>query len=695
MRRRARNALGAILSAALAAGVVVSAATSADASALVPLAGSTPSWATEAHAVGPVDPSAQLTIEVTLPLRDQAAAEQLALAVSDPSSRSYGHYVSAAEFNARFAPTADQVAAVSSWLGEQGFAVSADVPSNNRYVRATGTAELAQRVFHTELKTYRVDGQTVRGAAAPAQIPASLRSDIQGVLGLNQITATPTTAYRNEVEGALSGPSERRSGPQERSAPAPEQRSAPAPRRGQSPAADPRQCGAGEALYWGQYNYDPHYASDPDVSNLLCGYSPQQLAGAYQVPARAGSGQTIGIVGVYRSPTLMQDQLRYFHDFGLAPLNSRTLVFEGVGPSDPDNPFADGWFGEQLLDIETAHTIAPEASIRYYGADPDVDGSLYDGVNALVAADRVSIISNSWTNMLAPTAGEVANANAIFVQASAQGIGVYFSSGDTGDETHNPNPQYRSDTPFTHFPASSVWVTAVGGTSLGLAADNSKTLETGWETGIGYWNGAAYQPMASPSYPGGFLFGAGGGSADTFAAPSWQARVVPPSVSGGHRAVPDVSALADPYTGLMVGATRTPFDASGHPAGAAQYVLIPTGGTSLATPIIAALVADAQAAQQGMRFGLITPLLYDGAAKRSTIVTDVQHVDSHEYLGQSGGVDLAVSFDQVFGPDPAIGIAASSSLQAGPRWDNVTGIGTPDGSRFFTCLGQPVRGACR
>ena len=151
----------------------------------------------------------------------------------------------------------------------------------------------------------------------------------------------------------------------------------------------------------------------------------------------------------------------------------RTLATSPDGQACGSN----GWYGEETLDVEAVHAIAPDASIRYYGAascfDDDLDAAIQQAMD-----DGVDVITNSWgePELAVSPASAHAESN-MFVQAAATGISVLFSSGDDGDEAANLGGTKSAD-----LPAASPWATAVGGTSLGIAAGGSIALETGWGT---------------------------------------------------------------------------------------------------------------------------------------------------------------------------------------------------------------------
>ena len=166
------------------------------------------------------------------------------------------------------------------------------------------------------------------------------------------------------------------------------------------------------------------------------------------------------------------------------------------------------------------------------------------------------------------------------IQAAAEGISVLFSSGDSGDQTFG----VAGATPTPDWPASSPWVTAVGGTSLGVSAANGRVFELGWQTTRSFLVNGAWGPHARISMdPAAAL-------SRLFTQPSYQAGVVPDSMSkryGGPamRVVPDISAVGDPTTGMLVGQTQT------FPDGSVRYSEYRIGGTSLSSPLAAGMLA--------------------------------------------------------------------------------------------------------
>ncbi|NUO45254.1 MAG: serine protease, partial [Streptomyces sp.] len=196
-----------------------------------------------------------------------------------------------------------------------------------------------------------------------------------------------------------------------------------------------------------------------------------------------------------------------------------------------------------------------------------------------------------------------------------------------------------------------------------------------WETGWGTEKATLSADGKSwTNFPGAFTSGAGGGTSKTVAEPFYQKGVVPDALAkannaAGNRVVPDISAIADPNTGFKVGQTQT------FPDGSEKYSEYRIGGTSLASPVIAAVQALAQEARGGKAIGFANPSIY---AKYGSKVY-------HDVTDNPTGSGLAVArVDFVNGYDATDGLTTSvrslgkdSSLIAVKGYDPVTGVGTP------------------
>ena len=604
------------------------------------LAGSAPTWANSKNYQSAANPTIDVGFRVYLGWNNPSAVEALAQAVSDPKSPSYGQYLTPQQFRQQFAPSQSQVGAVQSWLKSQGFSVEY-TPMNNHYVSAEGTVAQAQAAFGTSFGVYSVGGLSLRSPSADVTIPNSLANIVTGVLGLDdsvQFVHTDSTVGDAPPPAAFV-------------------------------SAHP--CSS----YWGQMQAvgftNPYGAGT--LPFAPCGYTPQQIKGAYGISGYDGSGQTVAIIDAYAAPTIVQDTNQWSINRGLPTLTANQLV-QVVAPGTYNHPekglFQDpqGWYGEETLDVEAVHGMAPAATIVFVGA-PNNFQDLDAALNHVVDRHLASIITNSYgfnTEIL--PAGYIKPQEDTILQGVVEGIGIYFSSGDNSDESLVQG--YIT----TDWPASSPFVTAVGGTSLAVGASNNYLFETAWGTTTSSWTGTTW----SPAPPGSWLYGSGGGVSRIFAEPSYQLGVVPNSVFQAQgrtgRAVPDISAVGDPNTGYLIGETQT------FPNGAVAYSEYRIGGTSLSSPLVAGFMALADQAA-GHTHGFANPLFYRLAG--SAAFTDIV----------SPSLTVAVvRANYVNNIDASAGVVyrlrtmnQTLSLTATPGYDDVTGLGTPTSS-FLSAL---------
>jgi subtilase family serine protease len=299
------------------------------------------------------------------------------------------------------------------------------------------------------------------------------------------------------------------------------------------------------------------------------------------------------------------------------------------------------------------HGMAPAAKIVYVGA-PNNYQDLDAAMNHVVDRHLAQIVTNSYgwdTTELLPR-GFVKPVEDTLVQAAAEGIGVYFSSGDNGDESSTYG------FPTTDFPASSPWVTSVGGTSLGVTQSNTRAVETGWGT-----SSYSCDQTTLECTRDGWLYGSGGGVSAFFAEPWYQADA---GLSLSGRGVPDVAAVGDPQTGLLVGQTQAFPDGN-------YYDEYRIGGTSLSSPIFAGLMALADQ-KAGFAHGFANPLFYENPQQFTDVTSVKTAVARRNFVNgvdaSDGTADFLRTFDDYSG---------STSQHTGPGWDNVTGLGVPNG----------------
>lgn len=616
-------------------GVVDAAASPSLAGSRVAVPGTVPTWAQPAHATGTPGATERITVNVGLALRDPAGARRLALSVSDPHSADYGHYLTPTAFNAAYAPTAATVATVREFLTESGLSVG-PVADGNRWITATGSISAVEKAFGTTVRTYTWKGRTLRAPSSDISVPAAIAANVVTVTGLDS-------------SGLLRHPFNQR-------VPA-DQPPVRAPRGATPPA--PSACSA----YWGQHTQKaPAAYGSTKFPTYTCGYTPKQLRGAYGVDSavkygRNGHGVRVAIIDAYASPTMLADANAYALAVGDPKFGKGQYTETVFKPFTlQDECGESGWNSEETLDVEAVHGLAPGASVHYFGA-ANCDTGIDAAFNAVVQHHSADIISNSYgyVGEDVPLATQALN-ESLFVQAAAEGIGVYFSSGDSGDEVTIGNTTAAQP----DYPASSPMVTAVGGTSLAVTKSAGYKFETGWGSARDVIDYSGSSAVYTEPLPGGFIFGGGGGTSMKFAQPAYQAGTVPDGLSrmfGGPRArvVPDVAAVGDPYTGFLIAQTIN-----------GSLVFGSIGGTSLACPVVAGIQALASTGRHAP-IGFANPLLY---SLSSSAFRDVKPRRTPIAVVSPSGGSLT-TFDR------------DSTLGTFYGYDNVTGRGTPRGASFL------------
>ena len=348
-------------------------------------------------------------------------------------------------------------------------------------------------------------------------------------------------------------------------------------------------------------------------------YVPSQISTAYNFTWALshginGKGQTIVIVDAYGDPNIAYDLKAFDAVSGLPAVN--LSVEYPVGRPSSDNLT---WAIETSTDVEWAHALAPEAKIVLLISPTALTSDLQKVVSYAVNNNVGNIISLSWGSPESQlgTYG-ISTYSEIYREASLKNITVFAASGDSG--AHDGTKSLT-----VNFPASNPYVTGVGGTSLYFS--NGQLRQSAWG---GNFSGENY--------------GSGGGYSGYFHAPYWQSA---PGFSSAQRGVPDVSMVADQYTGMLV------------ISGGAQYKV---GGTSIATPIwadVAALIKE----KSGTNFGMINPLLYQ----------------------LSGSKYYNSTFTQIL-------TGTNGYYHAGPGWNPVTGLGTPNVSSLVNYSRDLIRG---
>ena len=328
------------------------------------------------------------------------------------------------------------------------------------------------------------------------------------------------------------------------------------------------------------------------TTTYASGYNPAQLRKAYGLTT--SSTATVAIVDAYAHPSAAVDLAAYRKQFGLGTA-TLTQVNQRGGATLPAGDT--GWGQEEMLDLEMVSAVCPGCKILYVGADSASFANLAAAVDRAVALGA-KVVSNSYGG------SESSGVSTYAASYDHPGVAITVSSGDSGYGVQSP--------------ASYNTVTAVGGTNLPLDATGNRTgAETVWS-------------------------GAGSGCSSYIAKPSWQHD------SGcSRRTVADVSAVADPNTGVAV------YDSYGSTGGANWFVF---GGTSVAAPLIGGVYA-----LSGNTAGVPAQLAYN--APTGTLLDVTSGSNGRCVKGRTSGTAYLCT--------------------GGVGYDGPTGIGTPKGTGGF------------
>jgi Subtilase family len=404
-----------------------------------------------------------------------------------------------------------------------------------------------------------------------------------------------------------------------------------------------------------------HAITAAKASEGAYGLRPQDLHSAYfpgeQPDAPASEPQMIALVDAYDDPNAEADLEVYDHEFSLPTCTEANGCFkkvnqEGetghppVASSEREQEEADGWALETSLDIEMAHAVCQNCHIVLVEADNAENANLEAAEDAAAEKIGATEISNSW-------GGEEPPADS--AAFDHPGVVITVAAGDDGYLNWDASEEEREngvEIGGVDYPASSPHVVAVGGTSLTLSGPaETRSSETVWNNG-------------------------GGGCSLGFMAQEWQ-RDVPDWSSVGceeRRAVADVAADADPYTGVAI-YDSVPYVRPGGGLKNARVIgWTPIGGTSVASPIIASMFALA-GGSHGVEYPAKTLYSHLGSASLYDVTEGGNGKCDDDYSsGCTGSMHpLSVS-------DCGQGVLICN---AAPGYDGPSGVGAPNGIEAF------------
>lgn len=682
------------------------------------LSHNTPTYVSTAKNLGTEDPAKVIEVSLWLNPHNQAELDAVAKDLYNPASPNYQQFLTMAQIAARYAPTATEANTVSQFLEAHNLKV-VRVGPNNFFVRARGTVGDVEAAFSVLLNQYQVQGKVVRANDRDPFIDGDAAPLVRAVYGLDStefqhpVAARPANVSQLLTAKTTAGTTAAAT-------------TAAAAGSTSTPDFFSNRCFIGTETDVFSTNgdgefpiatYTGNHLNLPSQTSVGCGYTPPMIHAAYglnELYARGldGRGQTIGLIEACGSPSIEIDANVFSAKFGLPLLTNKNFTIIEIPP--PVTCAFDGNI-EVNIDVEWAHAIAPGANINLLVAPSASVMDLDEAEFVAISNQLATVISGSF-GLPEPFIPQnlLETENLISEMGAITGISTNFSSGDDGDFSNFGIPQ------VVQAPASSPFATAVGGISLALNSNNTIQWQAGWGNNLVALanNGTVFDPPFAIGLSG----GSGGGASNCvdqivtqttitclggFPKPSFQ-----DNLPGATRQLPDVSWLADPFTGAVITYTV--------PGVFPPQVFQVFGGTSLACPMFSALWAIAnQAARKPL--GLAAPYLYSLPAGA---ITDIVPVGSKDNLAASiqesttmttpfnaaqvlgGNVTepfVSAIWDDPFIFDAGVGVSfgndcSASSISSGVScldpshlqttvgWDNVTGVGVPNPPQFVNAF---------
>lgn len=499
--------------------------------------------------LGPLTFSHPMHVVVTLKLRNE---QQLDKYIAKPGFKP----LTAAQFNAQYAPTAEQAQAVADYLTKAGFS-NVKIAPNRALVEADGHADTAQTAFSTTFVHVKTqEGRDAYANNSPVQIPGSLQGIVKSVLGMQNVHLSHVFAKRLNP------------------------------------------------------NVVHAHNVTPFATGSAVGHAPSDFPAIYGASSMANvTSVAIGSVAEGSMSNISSDLA--------ATYPSVSISYKGdTSGSDTSGD------GEWDLDSQDIIAFTNVSQYTFYVATDLSDASLATDYNLIVSDNNLKAIDVSLGECEtdAQSSGAAASNDTTFKQAVAQGQTFFVSAGDSGaDEcgTGGVTPSW---------PASSAYVTAVGGTEVYTSPNTTWQSET-------VWNNLSENE------------GATGGSPSTFEPiPSWQQGVAG-ITNQTYRGVPDIAFDASPDSGALV-----------YVDGQANQQI---GGTSLAAPLAVGMWARVLQAN-GTSLGFASPVIYK--------------------VAQSSASNYAAAFHDVTSGN-------NSGENAGTGWDYTTGWGSAIVSQFSSLAG--------
>ena len=605
-----------------------------DSRSVVPLPGSVNPHANAQYDIGRANAGTRIsgiTMYFEPTVEQKSELDALVKAQQTPGSSSYHKWLSPEEYASRFGLSNNDLAKVQSWLEQQGFSVDRVANSHNS-VSFSGTIRQVESAFQTEIHNYKVDGQTHFAAATQISVPSTLSGVVQSVRNLDDFRPKPHVRFRTPQSSEV------------------------------TPNFTSSQSGN-------------HYLTPKDVATIY------DINAAYNA-GYTGTDQSIALMG--QSEIAVSDIENFQNAAGLTVKDPTVVLVPGTGTA----AVSSGDEAESDLDLEYSGGIAKGATIYLVYVGNNTNYNVWDSLQYAVDTRIAPIISMSYGGCEPDlSSSDYSTLESILEQGASQGQSIIVSSGDSGstacyiDLTTNSTPTSKEEELAVGYPASSAYVTAMGGTEF-PAADVSSSNTTYWESASGsdvvssaksyipeqVWNDDS--SSTASTYGAQYALSSGGGGTSTLTArPSWQTGVtgIP---SGSYRLVPDISLDSSGdnagYLYCTSDSTSTKITGScsnGFRDSSDQYLTV-AGGTSFAAPIFAGMLALINQKENSTGQGLINSTLYTLAANSTTYSSAFHDITS-------GGNECTAGSSYCSS-------AGESEYYATTGYDEASGLGSVD-----------------
>ena len=589
----------------------------------------------------------------------EARLQALLQAQQDPSSSSYHHWLTPAQFGQQFGLSTADMARVSDWLQQQGFTITSVAQSRNS-IAFSGSIASAEKAFATQIHNYNLNGETHFANATPISLPNALAGMVTSVRGLNDFRLKPRVRFHQAHAHFTSGIS------------------------------------------------GSHYLSPADFATIY-DVTPLYTAGFN------GTGVSLAVVG--QTDIVPADITDFRAAAGLTKNDPTVVTVPGTTPATVAAGEASNDLAETDLDLEWAGGVAPGAAVVLVNSD-NVLTSLQYAVQNTINGITIPIISQSYGDC-EPNyqTSELTSIEAVLAQANSQGQTVILASGDTGAADCDTSTSTTTVTSATRglavdYPGSSVYVTDLGGSEF-TGDGTAASPQTGPGT---YWNASSTSGVSgdllssAKSYipemawndttfslaNSGGLSGTGGGVSALWAKPTWQTGLagIP---ADSKRDVPDISLAASPDHDGYLYCTQVQTAGSGSnyvsSCQASSFRLKDSnqsddndlagiaGGTSFAAPGFAGLLAILEQKLAGGALGNINASLYTLAANATTYASAFHDITAgnNQVPCTAGSTGCGTS-----GSSNVIGYSAATG------YDLATGLGSLDANNLATALSTLV-----